>query len=182
MSGLPPVDLSKSFGKSAGLSGLLPPRRPGGVTPKAKRSPDPANVQVPAEEATKSPRTPRRGTSKSNSSRIRGVIVYVTPEQRAWLREQALRPGHTITDAALDAIEASLDQLRPPAVDSSVSGKDGLFTRSPKVDPQLGVQVQLRMNQANLEVLDQLVRDRSFASRSALVRQAVSLATTKSPS
>jgi DNA-binding NtrC family response regulator len=77
--------------------------------------------------------------------------------------------GRTVTDVVLDALETHIDALTPPAP----SNTEGLFTRSTRPARQIGVQVQLRLTPANLDVLDQLVRERGFPSRSALIRAAL---------
>ncbi len=175
MSGLPPVDLASAFGspRSAGLTGLLPAKEP--TRPdRSSDGPSPEQVATP-------PPTPRAGRKNTSTQpaptaavrpkvgRPRAVIVYVTPQQQRWLREH-VAPGRTLTDVALDALEAHQARLTPPAPPSE---RKGLFARTARPAPQPGVQIQLRMTPGNLEVLDQLVDDRGFPSRSALIRAAL---------
>jgi len=175
MSGLPPVDLASAFGspRSAGLTGLLPAKEP---TRPDRSSDGPSPEQVVATPPT--PRGGRKNTStqpaptaavRPKAGRPRAVIVYVTPQQQRWLREH-VAPGRTLTDVALDALEAHQARLTPPAPPSE---RKGLFARTARPAPQPGVQIQLRMTPSNLEVLDQLVDDRGFPSRSALIRAAL---------
>ena len=175
MSGLPPVDLASAFGspRSAGLTGLLPAKEP---TRPDRSSDGPSPEQVVATPPT--PRGGRKNTStqpaptaavRPKVGRPRAVIVYVTPQQQRWLREH-VAPGRTLTDVALDALEAHQARLTPPAPPSE---RKGLFARTARPAPQPGVQIQLRMTPSNLEVLDQLVDDRGFPSRSALIRAAL---------
>jgi Arc/MetJ-type ribon-helix-helix transcriptional regulator len=100
------------------------------------------------------------------------VIVYVTPQQQRWLREH-VAPGRTLTDVVLDALEAHQERLTPP---SPHDERPGLFARSSRPAPQPGVQVQLRMTPSNVDVLDRLVDERGFSSRSALIRAALAAA------
>ena len=176
MSGLPPVDLASAFGspRSAGLTGLLPAKEPTPAQTAPRTGPSPEPVATPSP----TPRGGRKNTStqpaptaavRPKVGRPRAVIVYVTPQQQRWLREH-VAPGRTLTDVALDALEAHQARLTPPAPPSE---RQGLFARTARPAPQPGVQIQLRMTPGNLEVLDQLVDDRGFPSRSALIRAAL---------
>ena len=175
MSGLPPVDLASAFGspaRSAGLTGLLPTKDPKPSQNPEGSSPQTANPAAPSvpKKATKQPApTP---TAKPKAGRPRAVIVYVTPQQQRWLREH-VAPGRTLTDVVLDALEAHQERLTPP---SPHDERPGLFARSSRPAPQPGVQVQLRMTPSNVEVLDRLVDERGFSSRSALIRAALAAA------
>ena len=178
MSGLPPVDLASAFGspaRSAGLTGLLPAKEPTGPDTPEDPSPEQAVVAPtpPSGGRKNASKQPVPTVAKPKAGRPRAVIVYVTPQQQRWLREQ-VAPGRTLTDVTLDALEAHLEQLTPPSAPSEHPG--GLFARSPRHCPQPGVQIQLRMTPGNLEVLDQLVGERGFPSRSALIRAALAAA------
>ena len=176
MSGLPPVDLASAFGstRSAGLTGLLPPK-----TPQASENREGSSTQTAA-TADAAPRAPKKTSkqpaasppAKPKAGRRRAVIVYVTPEQQRWLREH-VAPGRTLTDITLDTLEAHLEELTPT---STPDEPTGLFTRSARPAPQPGVQVQLRMTPRNSDVLDRLVAERGFPSRSALIRAALAAA------
>lgn len=171
MNGLPPVNLADAFTtKPAGLTGVLPPRpkKPADEKPVVtKTGPQPAAERA----STKRPRN--RQPAKPASHRLRGVIVYVTPEQRDWIRER-ISSIRTVTDVVLDAIEVHQAHLAPPTPDAPPSG--GLFARH-KTKRQDLVQLQLRTPQANVDVLDAITADHAFPSRSALVRAALQAAT-----
>lgn len=171
MSGLPPADLASAFttaSKPHTLATVLPPR---------PTSPAPSSdaKTVPAETGSEHRKTKRRTdsqpTGRTISQGLRGVIVYVTPTQRDWIRSQ-IASSRTTTDVVLDAIEAHQSQLTPP-VQTAPAAAGALFARHTKPEPQDGVQVQLRMTQANVDILDKVVRDNAFPSRSALVRAAL---------
>lgn len=177
MSGLPPVDLASAFAppaRSAGLTGLLPAKEPTRPDPAE----DPAREQVETPATTtggrkNASRQPAPTATPPKAGRPRAVIVYVTPQQQRWIREQ-VAPGRTLTDVALDALEAHQERLTPPS--STPSERPGLFTRSPRPAPQPGVQIQLRMTPNNVQVLDQLKDELGFDSRSALIRAALAAA------
>ncbi len=175
MSGLPPVDLATAFGspaRSAGLTGLLPAKQP--TRPDPPEDPSPEQVETPAAPSggrKNASKQPAPTAANPKAGRTRAVIVYVTPQQQRWVREQ-VAPGRTLTDVALDALEAHQERLTPP----STSERPGLFTRSPRPAPQPGVQIQLRMTPSNVQVLDQLKNELGFDSRSALIRAALAAA------
>lgn len=176
MSGLPPVDLASAFGapaRSAGLTGLLPAKEP--ARPDLSEDPVPEQVETPATPSgRKNPsKQPAPTAAHPTAGRPRAVIVYVTPQQQRWIREQ-VAPGRTLTDVALDALEAHQERLAPPS--STPSQRPSLFTRSPRPAPQPGVQIQLRMTPSNVQVLDQLKDELGFDSRSALIRAALAAA------
>lgn len=177
MSGLPPADLASAFTTSAkphGLSGVLPPR------PGTRGTDQPSTTPVPSEASGPERRKAKRHGERPSAARktpsqgLRGAIVYVTPAQRDWIRSH-ISSTRTITDVVLDAIETHQSQLTPPVQPVPADG-GALFARHTKPEPQDGVQVQLRMTQANVDVLDTIVRDKAFPSRSALVRAALSAA------
>jgi Arc/MetJ-type ribon-helix-helix transcriptional regulator len=99
------------------------------------------------------------------------VIVYVTVEQRDWIR-QHVGAGRTTTDVVLDAIETHLEDLHPEPAPATT----GLFTRAAAPATEPGVQLHLRLTGGNLQVLDKVVADKGFPSRSALIRAAVQAA------
>ena len=178
MSGLPPVDLASAFGstRSAGLTGLLPTKTP----PPSENAEESSSTQT-AETTADAPRAPKKTSkqpaatpppAKPKVGRPRAVIVYVTPQQQRWLRER-VAPGRTLTDITLDTLEAHLEELTPT---STPDEPTGLFARSTRPAPQPGVQVQLRMTPSNSDVLDRLVAERGFPSRSALIRAALAAA------
>jgi hypothetical protein len=178
MSGLPAVDLSTAFAtstKPAALSGLLPTR------PSTKQTSKPTstaadNPERPKTKRTTASREPGTGRKTSTPTTLRGVIVYVTPEQREWIRSQVNATGRTTTDVVFDAIEAHPAALTTAPTKAAKAGEGRLFTRHPRPEPRDGVQVQLRMTQTDIDTLDKLVRDKTFPSRSAFVRAALSAA------
>lgn len=169
MNGIPPVNLADAFTKPAGLTGVLPPRpkKPAEAKPVVKTTGGEAAAERPAPKRTRT-----RPAAKPASHRPRGVIVYVTPEQRDWIRNHT-SSTRTITDVVLDAIEAHQTQLTPAAPDTQPASS-GLFTRH-KTERHTLVQLQLRTPQANVDILDRIAADHAI-SRSALVRAALEAA------
>ena len=169
MNGLPPVNLADAFGApraKTDLGTLLHPKPTVTSTP-----PEPV-------EATPAPKRPRparattttpTATRDQASHRRRGVIVYVTVQQREWIRRHT-GAGRTTTDVVFDAIESHLDALRP---EPDAPETSGLFTRSATPTTEPGVQLHLRLTPGNLTVLDDVVADKGFPSRSALIRAAL---------
>ena len=170
MNALPPVNLADAFTKPAGLTGVLPPRpkKPADSKPVVKTGGE-AGAERPAPKRART-----RSAAKPSSHRLRGVIVYVTPEQRDWIRRHT-SATRTITDVVLDAIEAHQTHLTPPTPDTPPAS-GGLFTRH-KTERHTLVQLQLRTPQANVDILDRIAADHAI-SRSALVRAALDAAAT----
>ncbi len=171
MNALPPVNLADAFTKPAGgLTGVLPARhkKPAEAKPVLKTTGGEAAAERPPK------RTRSRQPAKPASQRVRGVIVYVTPEQRDWIRNHT-SSTRTITDVVLDAIEAHQTQLTPAAPDTPPASS-GLFTRH-KTERHTLIQLQLRTPQANVDILDRIAADHAI-SRSALVRAALDAAAT----
>lgn len=175
MSGLPPVDLATAFGsqtRSAGLTGLLPTKEPKPSEESERSSTQTATSAAPSAPKKVGKQPAPTPTATPKAGRPRAVIVYVTPQQQRWLREH-VGPGRTLTDVALDALEAHLERLTPTSIPDEPTG---LFARQPRPAPQPGVQIQLRMTPSNVDVLDRLVAERGFSSRSALFRAALAAA------
>ena len=168
MNGLPPVNLADAFGApraKTDLGTLLPPKPTVTSTP-----PEPAEA-APAPKRPRPARTATTpGTVKDQAAhRRKGVIVYVTVQQREWIRRHT-GAGRTTTDVVFDAIEGHIDALRP---EPGAPETSGLFTRSTTPTTEPGVQLHLRLTGGNLTVLDQVVADKGFPSRSALIRAAL---------
>jgi len=176
MNALPPVNLADAFTKpSGGLTGVLParPKKPADSKPVIKTGGE-AAAERPAPKRTRT-----RPAAKPASQRVRGVIVYVTPEQRDWIRSQTTSNRAT-TDVVLEAIENHQTRLTPPPLPTpAVPASDGaLFPRQPKPERHDGVQLQLRMTQPAIDILDTIVTDHRWPSRSALIRAALTAAAT----
>ena len=168
MNGLPPVNLADAFGApraKTDLGTLLPPKPTVTSTP-----PEPAEA-APAPKRPRPARTATTpGTVKDQAAhRRKGVIVYVTVQQREWIRRHT-GAGRTTTDVVFDAIEGHIDALRP---EPGAPETSGLFTRSTTPTTEPGVQLHLRLTGGNLAVLDKVVADKGFPSRSALIRAAL---------
>lgn len=172
---LPPTDLAAVFGRSAVLKGRLQPLRDAKPSPTS-RADDPAR-------ATRDTKAGKRTRSQSQAEPLpevhtpsRGVIAYLPISLRERLRQRRSADSTPFADTVLDAVEATADRL-----DELVAGhrprteRSALFVRNTRAatDPEPHVQVYLRLNAENLQVLDRLTQQHSAPSRSALIAAAL---------
>jgi hypothetical protein len=130
-----------------------------------------------------SPRTtagsPATGSSSDRiaaapeSNRPKGVIVYLNPNQTAFLKQVAEADGITYADVILDALERHWDALA--GVWAARTRSYGLPPRQQRPSGNLRTQVQLKLRPDALAVLDSRVAETNAPSRNALIVKLVEL-------
>lgn len=189
---LPAADLGTAFGppdRSAGLSGRLqkkppmPRPTPTSISVAPQASPDSQEAMgqdganVPTQRVG---RRRARRTSDVESILPVQVIVYLPVSLKDRLRDAARTSGATYTAIALDAIDATHDQLGEllgASQPTDAPRREGsLFGVQPvgqaHQDREARVQVSLRTRRRDVDVIDELA-GRHGASRSALISAAL---------
>lgn len=187
-SGVPATDLSNLFAATTTTAAV--PDRTQGVPRLAPTSSRPAEPPAapkptsalppasppPAVTPAKSPR-PRRATRRPPAS----VVVYLSISLRARLRAHAETGGRSHTQIVFDALNATHTRLAELAAASAahhpdVQPGDGLFVAqrsARRVHDEDQVQVSIRPNPTNLDVIDQLADRHTSGNRTALIALAL---------
>lgn len=172
---LPPTDLAIVFGRSSALRGRLQPIRDTTRPPSSANAPAPNMPKIAKSGATKRS-GPKADSPPEGETATRGVIAYLPLSLRDRLRQRRRADATPFADIVLDAVEATHDRLgdlingRRPA-----AARSELFVRHARTpaDAEPHVQVYLRLNAENLQVLDQLTEQYKASSRSALITAAL---------
>ncbi|MFY0408715.1 hypothetical protein [Solicola sp. PLA-1-18] len=164
------------------------------VTPQSTSGPDPATSQAPsatppvtkrgsdptapATRRTSNTRTPRKATDTP----IRESSFLAPADVRDRLRAHATATGQTLAQIVLTAVETTAEQL--PDLIATERGtaasplKGSLFPATEgrgrrRAPGQAHVTISMRINAANLDVLDQLTAQVGAGSRSELLSVAL---------
>ncbi len=107
--------------------------------------------------------------------KVRQTSLTLPPALTGRLRTRARDAGTSQVNVILDAVVAHRHDLVELVHEAEpVPEKDELFTQSPqRTESEPHAVVSIRMNQQNLDVLDQLVKDAGARSRSHLVATAL---------
>jgi hypothetical protein len=180
---MPPADLASAFGapdRAAGLQGLSR-RQVTAAPPASTPVPTATNTRADKNTATTPAQAPRRSTpatQQNHDTPQRSVTVYVARNLRTEViqeRNRATAAGELKTNAGivLHAVENAL-----PLIDQLVNAGEqpiraGLFTHRDRAIKEPGVQLGMRLSEADLATLDQIAEEHCDGNRSQLIEHAL---------
>jgi hypothetical protein len=151
-------------------------------TPKARESQDDsgggAEVTAPKPQPASRPRARAARSTTSTASPVPRLVILQLPNSTAdRLRDSARQRGVTYKELALDAVEATADQLPDLlAAQRPKARAEGLFAGervAVQVRPEGRRQVSIKLTETSIAALDDLATQHGARSRSELVATAL---------
>lgn len=177
--GFQPKDLKNTLGRRPTPAPTPSPDPPLAPVPETQPSPG-SHLELSAQPAAAS-NLARPGAVRepppASPRRRPHTVFYLPLDLSNDLREFARSRNKTNADVIFDALESTLEELpqlmRPSDGGEATDGTQGMFTRVPAKPVGQKVQISGRIQDDNLAVIDQLVKQHGAESRSHLVEVAL---------
>lgn len=159
--------------RTAALKGVLPPARPRPAgTPHTEPNPEPAE---PGKEQ-RSTRAARAQTPPDTGGGVGNVAVYLEPDVLQRLKAERLRTGRTYDEVLVRAFDdVSDDVLQQAFTPGQAPTQSAMPQRQRRVRGTAGIQVNLRIDRAQVAWLTEKQHSVGAPSRSALAATALRL-------
>ncbi|WP_427136676.1 hypothetical protein [Pseudarthrobacter sp. S9] len=158
-------------GRGSGLQGLLPPKRSKvqDLQPEVRKVSDPRQPAVETASSDK-PAGDKTKASDTVPGAARNIGVYLPPELLKRVKASVRERDTTYTDLLVEAFDTIADSTISARFSPvAVSAGSGMPRRMRRIRGSAGIQIQLRLDDRQVEWLDEKVVSLRAPSRSGLV-------------